>query len=190
MFENPTVSPIALCSSRMKLACCSSLDLTPLDFCPWGRIKSLSLQQKGGYTRRILRWHIGCCCPRKEKWRSTQTYNTRALHTSCKGNWGWRLDFWPYIVNCDKSYIFECNSTNAGHSVDSNPTGGMDVCCECCVLSGRGLCDELITRPEESYRLWRVVVCDLEISCMRRPWPNGGCRAKNKQTDSSLKHQT
>jgi len=29
-------------------------------------------------------------------------------------------------------------------------------------LSGRGLCDELITRPEESYRLWCVVVCDLE----------------------------
>ena len=28
--------------------------------------------------------------------------------------------------------------------------------------SGRGLCDELITRPEESYRLWCVVVCDLE----------------------------
>jgi len=38
----------------------------------------------------------------------------------------------------------------------------MSVCCECCVLSGRGLCDELITRPEESYRLWFVVVCDLE----------------------------
>jgi len=32
------------------------------------------------------------------------------------------------------------------------------------VLSGRGLCDELITRPEESYRLCCVVVCDLEIS--------------------------
>jgi len=27
----------------------------------------------------------------------------------------------------------------------------MFVCCECCVLSGRGLCDELITRPEASY---------------------------------------
>ena len=26
----------------------------------------------------------------------------------------------------------------------------ISVCCECCVLSGRGLCDELITRPEES----------------------------------------
>jgi len=40
----------------------------------------------------------------------------------------------------------------------------MFVCCECCVLSGRGLCDGLITRPEESYQLWRVVVCDQETS--------------------------
>ena len=31
------------------------------------------------------------------------------------------------------------------------------------MLSGRDLCDELITRPEESYQLWRVV-CDLETS--------------------------
>jgi len=31
-------------------------------------------------------------------------------------------------------------------------------------LSGRGLCDELITRPEDSYRLWCVVVYDLETS--------------------------
>ena len=51
------------------------------------------------------------------------------------------------------------------------PGAWMFVCCECCVLSGRGLCDELITRPEESYRLWCVVVCDLETSRMRRPWP-------------------
>ena len=29
-------------------------------------------------------------------------------------------------------------------------------------FSGRGLCEELITRPEESYRLWYIVVCDLE----------------------------
>ena len=33
----------------------------------------------------------------------------------------------------------------------------------CFVLSGRGLCDELITRPEEPYRLW-CVVCDLETT--------------------------
>jgi hypothetical protein len=57
----------------------------------------------------------------------------------------------------------------------------MSVCCECCVLSGRGLCDGLITRPEESYRLWCVVVCDLETSCMRRPWPTGGLLGQ-KQT--------
>jgi hypothetical protein len=48
------------------------------------------------------------------------------------------------------------------------------VCCECCVLSGRGLCDELITRPEESYRLWCFVVCYLEISWLRKPWQIGG----------------
>jgi len=40
----------------------------------------------------------------------------------------------------------------------------MSVCCECCVLPGRGLCDELITHPEESYRLWCVAVCDLETT--------------------------
>jgi len=38
------------------------------------------------------------------------------------------------------------------------------------VLSGRGLCDELITRPEESYRLWCVIVCDLETSRMGAPY--------------------
>ena len=32
------------------------------------------------------------------------------------------------------------------------------------MLSGRGLCDELIARPEESYRLLCVVVCDLETT--------------------------
>jgi hypothetical protein len=36
------------------------------------------------------------------------------------------------------------------------PGTSIFVCYECCVLSGRGLCDELITRPEESYRVWRV----------------------------------
>jgi hypothetical protein len=42
--------------------------------------------------------------------------------------------------------------------VGSNSAGGMDVfSSECCVLSGSGLCDELITRPEESCRLWCVL---------------------------------
>ena len=50
----------------------------------------------------------------------------------------------------------------------------MFVCCECCVLSGRGLCDELITRPQEFYLVWCVVVRDLETSRMRRAWLTGG----------------
>jgi len=54
------------------------------------------------------------------------------------------------------------------------PRARIFVCCECCVLSGRGLCDELITRPEESYRLWRVVVCDQETSKTRRLKPATG----------------
>jgi len=43
------------------------------------------------------------------------------------------------------------------------------VCCQ------RSLCDEMIGRPEESYRLWCVVMCDLGTSWNRRPWPSGGC---------------
>jgi len=38
------------------------------------------------------------------------------------------------------------------------------------VLAGRGLCDELTTRPEESYRLCYVVVCDLETSRIGAPY--------------------
>jgi len=34
----------------------------------------------------------------------------------------------------------------------------MCVCCNCHVMSGTGICDELITRPEESYRLCCVDV--------------------------------
>jgi len=39
----------------------------------------------------------------------------------------------------------------------SNPAGSMDFCCECCVLSDKGLCVGLITHPEESYPV--VCVC-------------------------------
>jgi hypothetical protein len=50
----------------------------------------------------------------------------------------------------------------------------MSVSCECCVFSGRGLCNGLITRPEES------TDCGMsefhrEASIMRRPWPTRGC---------------
>ena len=58
----------------------------------------------------------------------------------------------------------------------------MFICCECCVLSGRGLCDELITRPIESYRMWCVVGCDLETP-QRMPNPTQSCRAGDDDDD-------
>jgi len=56
------------------------------------------------------------------------------------------------------------------------------------VLSGRGLCDEVITRPEESYRL----VCRVWSRNHKNPreWgggqdPLGGYRAKKKEEKKS-----
>jgi hypothetical protein len=48
-------------------------------------------------------------------------------------------------------------------------------------LSGRGLCDELITRPEESYRLCCVVVCDLQTSRIGAPYINDISNLRVKQ---------
>ena len=75
------------------------------------------------------------------------------------------IEYWPVPVAA-RSKALVCGRSPA-EIVGLNSTGGMDVCCEWCVLSGRGLCDGLITRPEESYRLCCVVVCDLETSRMR-----------------------
>jgi hypothetical protein len=43
------------------------------------------------------------------------------------------------------------------------PGAWMHVSHKCCVLSGRGLCDGLITRPEESYWVWCVWVWSWSI---------------------------
>jgi hypothetical protein len=59
----------------------------------------------------------------------------------------------------ERSKAWVCSRSPAGIA-GSNTVGGMDVCCECCVLSGRGLYDGPIPRPEESYHLWCVIVCD------------------------------
>ena len=61
------------------------------------------------------------------------------------------------------------------------------------MLSGRGLCDELITRPEESYRLWRVDMCDLEkITLVNEDEgqdPLGGYRAKKEKIMEGRKRE-
>jgi hypothetical protein len=48
-----------------------------------------------------------------------------------------------------------------------------------CVVKGSGLCDELITRSEESYRL--CVCVYLETSIRRRPRPGLGCCITGKE---------
>jgi hypothetical protein len=93
------------------------------------------------------------------------------------------LFYFEHIISCFRySYILFLNSHYPGRRsqrprglrrrsaaarllrlwVRIPPGTWMSVCCACYVLPGRGLCDELITRPEEYYRLWCVVVCDLE----------------------------
>jgi hypothetical protein len=66
-----------------------------------------------------------------------------------------------------RSKAWDCGRSLVG-IVGSNTAGGKDVCC---VLSGSGLCDELITCPEESCRVRCVVVRDIESSKMRKPQP-------------------
>ena len=56
----------------------------------------------------------------------------------------------------------------------------MFVCCECCVLSGGGLWDGLITRPEESYGFLSVECCVLSgrglcDGLITRPEESYGC---------------
>ena len=55
----------------------------------------------------------------------------------------------------------------------------MSVSCDCCVLSGRGLCIRLITRLEDSE--CGVYRCDRETSVMRRHWSTRGCSAVGKK---------
>ena len=66
------------------------------------------------------------------------------------------------------------------------PGAWMFVCCECRVLSGRGLCDELITRPEESYRLCCVVVCDLENLSNEEAMTRVGSQRHRKQSKQRM----
>jgi hypothetical protein len=49
------------------------------------------------------------------------------------------------------------------------------------VLSGKGLCDELIARPEESFRLWRVVLCDHENLMDEKATARAGLQSQKKK---------
>jgi len=87
----------------------------------------------------------------------------------------------PFTIAA-RSKAWVCCRSFAGMAV-SNPAGSMDVCFECCVLSGRGLCDGLITRPDESHQ---VCVCVCVCVCVSEfdRWPIRGCRAMKIQKKS------
>jgi hypothetical protein len=54
------------------------------------------------------------------------------------------------VVELSKERV--CGRSLAGIARVRIPTWAwMSVSCKCCVLSGRGLCNGLITHPEESY---------------------------------------
>jgi hypothetical protein len=60
----------------------------------------------------------------------------------------------------------------------------MVVRCECCVcLSDGGLCDGPIPRPEESYQLWCILVCDLGTSRRRRLKLVKGCKCRTEEEE-------
>ena len=75
---------------------------------------------------------------------------------------------WPTRVAArPKAWV--CGRSLAG-IVGLNPAGAWkSIPCERCVMSGRGLCVGLITRPEESYRVG--CVC---LSVIVKPWLWGG----------------
>jgi hypothetical protein len=57
------------------------------------------------------------------------------------------------------------------------------VCCHVEVLR-----EGPIPRLEVSFRLWCIIVCDLETSRMRRPWPALGCCATERENMASDLH--
>jgi hypothetical protein len=55
-----------------------------------------------------------------------------------------------------------------GSQVRIPPAAWMSVSCECCVLSGRGLCDRPIPRPEES------TDCGVSLCLIQKPQERRG----------------
>jgi hypothetical protein len=83
-----------------------------------------------------------------------------------------------------RSKAWVCGRSLAG-IVGLNPAGGVIVCLwySVCVVRW-SLCDGLITRPEESYRVWCVWVWSW-TSILRWPWPSRGCCTTEKKITST-----
>jgi hypothetical protein len=70
----------------------------------------------------------------------------------------WGLPF-PIVLHhydhCNKPVPERTDVYRVLRSIKKIPPGAwLSVCCEYFVLSGTGLCDELVTRREDSNRVW------------------------------------
>ena len=75
----------------------------------------------------------------------------RSIRDGCRSQWPRGLRRWSAAARLLRLWV-------------RIPQGAwMSVYCVCRVLSGRGLCDGLIVRSDESYRLRRVVVCSRNL---------------------------
>jgi hypothetical protein len=96
----------------------------------------------------------------------------------CSCNQNWSRSQWP------RGLRRGCVATRfLGLWVWIPPGVWMYVSCECCVSSGRGLCVGLITRPEESYRVWCVWVWSwiLDNEEALTHWGGGHCAMVKKK---------
>ena len=115
-------------------------------------------------------------------------YAERICDRQC-GNW---TGFSPVTSILCRSQWPSClrRVTAADHTLGLRvripPGAWRSVSHKCCVLPGRGPCDGLITRPEESYWLSCVTECDLEKSRKKRPWSAMGCCVRGKELDYLL----
>ena len=72
-----------------------------------------------------------------------------------------------------KTWVCGCSLTGIG---GLNPSGGMELLCGWCALTGPGLCFGLIIRPGSPTDCG-VPEFSREVWIMRRPWPTRGCYA-------------
>ena len=121
--------------------------------------KSLLKSQKG------FKWEV--VCNRKENMNTIiQRYWWH--HTFCKRLlWHIKKYVWGKTTDCRSQRLRSLRRRSAAARLLSlrfriPSAAWMFVFFVCCVLSGRGFCVGLVTRPRESYWLWCVVECDLE----------------------------
>ena len=151
-------------------------DVTSYIFFKWfllslhlfARVSTLKLETESSLEMLLL--SLSNCTPLHSRWTQYRHRLPRKPHTP---NDGHSQLYACVFVLCRSQWPCGLRRGSAAARLlrlwVRTPSGAwMSVCCECCVSSGRGLCDELIIRPEESYRLWCVVVCDLEASRITR----------------------